>query len=163
MAGMIQYSDAEQVEIKRIALATAELMQGWAAFKPQYTLLSAQIADQLSGSMKDDVLPLFDHFHSNSDEFRKWHAGTYKRQDDMWALAMRVIHSQLAKGRAELAALKASSKCVGSLQLTPGLVPPAYVTQTEGFHRQPGGYCNDRDSLDVRAGMLYDRCAQTCK
>lgn len=150
-----EYSKSDMVEIKRNADLMVQGLEAWGAFKPEYEALTAEIAHNLSGSMKEDVLAIFQHLHGQSEAFRKWHEMTYMRQDLMWALAMRVVHVHLPQRRAEFAALR-SSETLGSLRLTPDIQPPSYVTQTDGAHRQPGGYCTSRDEDDVRAGMLYD-------
>lgn len=153
------FSDIDMVDIKNNAELMAQGLQVWGAFKPEYEELIAEISHKLSGSMKEDVLTIFQHLYGRSEEFRKWHDMTYKRQDLMWALAMRVVHTHLPQRRAEFAALR-SSNTLGSLRLASDFQPPSYVTQTEGYHRQPGGYCNSRDDDDVRAGMLYDSSAE---
>jgi len=150
-----EYAEPDMVEIKKNADLMSQGLEVWNDFKPEYEGLTAEIADKLSGTMKDDVLTIFQHLHGRSEKFRTWHEMTYERQDLMWALAMRVVHVHLPQRRAEFAALR-SSKTLGSLRLTPDFQPPGYVTETGGAHRQPGGYCKSLDEDDIRAGMLYD-------
>jgi len=137
-------------------MGTGQAMKMWQDFKPEFDGHFNDLRYKLSGQMKSDVLPIFQHLYEHSEAFRNWHHTLYRKQDDLWAFAMRTTHRNVTRLQAQYSALVDSGEAKGSLQLDPSLVPAQYLTQSEGYHRQPGGYCSNRAADDLRAGLLYD-------
>ncbi len=87
--------------------------------------------------------------------YQTWATLTYMAQDMMWncvdtALAHELPRLQSTAGYY----LDRNDRC-GSLTLDAALELPANIAKTE-IHRQPGGFCFERDNRDITAGARYN-------
>lgn len=85
--------------------------------------------------------------------YRRWSALERNSQEMMWQAVQLSVERQLPR---LIDAARATGPRLGSLRLTPGLAPPAYVTAVD-IHLMPGGYLAEGTAGDVAAGALYDR------
>lgn len=86
--------------------------------------------------------------------YRTWQALTYDAQEMMWRTVGQCVERQLD----ELRQRSTAEPAAGSVRVTTGFVPPAYLAAID-IHIMPGGYAADRGDGDVYQGAVFDKAA----
>ena len=85
--------------------------------------------------------------------YRTWSSLLRGSQDQLWRLVGAAVDADQDRMALRLKSLSNQSR--GSLEVRPELPGPAYLVAAD-VHRMPGGYMNEDDAEDLRAGALYD-------
>ena len=87
--------------------------------------------------------------------YQAWARLTYLGQDMMWNCVDTALVHELPRLQATATYYMDRADKLGSLTLDPALALPPNIAKTE-IHRQPGGFCFERDDHDVTAGARYN-------
>ncbi len=87
--------------------------------------------------------------------FKAWASLTYISQGMMWDIVDGVLDHDFDRLQKAFDIYSTRSGKLGSLELNKKLKLPKNISKTE-IHRQPGGFCFERNDTDIMAGARYN-------
>ncbi|MSO98698.1 MAG: methyltransferase domain-containing protein [Rhodospirillaceae bacterium] len=87
--------------------------------------------------------------------YKAWAVLTYISQGMMWEIVDGVLDHDLDRLQKAFDTYNARPNKLGSLKLNPQLKIPKNISKTE-IHRQPGGFCFEKNDTDITAGARYN-------